>query len=67
MINECNTLEKDASQTADFILFMDTLFDSLNGNNKTSCKPLKCGVPSFLSSQEKFCAYSLHTKHHKDY
>jgi hypothetical protein len=54
MINECNTLEKDASQTADFILFMDTLFDSLNGNNKTSCKPLWC-AKFFVIARKVLC------------
>jgi hypothetical protein len=29
--NKWTTLDKDVSQTADFILFMDTLFDNLNG------------------------------------
>jgi hypothetical protein len=29
--NKWNTLDKEVSQTADFILLMDTLFDNLNG------------------------------------
>ncbi|KAF5269710.1 hypothetical protein FQA39_LY08633 [Lamprigera yunnana] len=39
-------LDKKVEDTAAFILFMDQLFDSVNGNNKTcsSSKPLKGGV-----------------------
>ncbi|KAK9678986.1 Transposase protein [Popillia japonica] len=37
-----------AKETGEFILFMDSLFDSLNGNNKQapSTKPLKGGITS---------------------
>ncbi|KAJ3648584.1 hypothetical protein Zmor_020377 [Zophobas morio] len=41
-----NSLPAEAVQTADFILFMDMLFDSLNGNAKQApvSKPFKGGV-----------------------
>jgi hypothetical protein len=39
-------LPEEAEHTADFILFMDELFDSLNGNTKLAPqgKPLKGGM-----------------------
>ncbi|KAJ8926636.1 hypothetical protein NQ314_021000 [Rhamnusium bicolor] len=51
---------KEAADTGDFILFMDKLFDSLNGNSKVaaSSKPLKGGVTD-TSEHEEFWRTSI--------
>jgi hypothetical protein len=53
-------LEKEAAETGEFILFIDQLFDSLNGNSKISqkSKPLKGGVTR-NSGHEKFWKNSI--------
>jgi hypothetical protein len=53
-------LEKEAAETGEFILFIDQLFDSLNGNSKISqkSKPLKGGVTR-NSGHEKFWKDSI--------
>ncbi|KAB0804407.1 hypothetical protein PPYR_01377 [Photinus pyralis] len=50
-----HNLPLEATQTGTFILFMDKLFDSLNGNNKIAplSKPLKGGL-TMTSDHEQF-------------
>lgn len=51
---DSNNLESEASQTGDLILFLDQLFDSLNGQSKTAppTKPLKASVTKNSNHQQ---------------
>ncbi|KAJ8912048.1 hypothetical protein NQ315_016735 [Exocentrus adspersus] len=68
-ISHENKLDRSSEDTADLILFLDTLFVSLNSSSAVApkSKPLKGGVTNTSQHVDFWRTYMAHTKQHEEF